>query len=212
MIKKKIKKKVKKIRTRCTCFSIRRLSHEATLPRLSLYPDPFSHVAIGKDSNPNSQSGRSKKKHTQPSFSPPTPSRRSPPPHRSLPLSLCPDAATADASRRVAAGALLLHAHPSRSLPLEMQGRGTLHTPIHPSSSISLLRVSRTPTCSDDRPLLAPLSGMATTTFPNSIPFFAAHNHGPRRSQPSISAAVYGGRGRRWRPLRVACDRQAVRS
>lgn len=46
---------------------------------------------------------------------------------------------------------------------------------------------------------------MATTTFPTSTPFFAAH-HGPRRSRPSISAAVYA-RGRRWRPLRVACEK-----
>ncbi|PWZ24468.1 Stromal heat shock-related protein, chloroplastic [Zea mays] len=46
---------------------------------------------------------------------------------------------------------------------------------------------------------------MATTTFPTSTPFFAAH-HGPRRSRPSISAAVYS-RSRRWRPLRVACEK-----
>lgn len=48
---------------------------------------------------------------------------------------------------------------------------------------------------------------MATTTFPTSTPFFAAHHQGPRRSRPSISAAVYGSRGRRWRPLRVACEK-----
>ncbi|XP_066369657.1 stromal 70 kDa heat shock-related protein, chloroplastic-like [Miscanthus floridulus] len=47
---------------------------------------------------------------------------------------------------------------------------------------------------------------MATTTVPTSTPFFAAHHQGPRRSRPSISAAVYG-RGRRWRPLRVACEK-----
>ncbi|CAN6346919.1 unnamed protein product [Urochloa humidicola] len=46
---------------------------------------------------------------------------------------------------------------------------------------------------------------MATTTFPTSTPFFAAH-HGPRRSRPSVSAAVYR-RSRRWRPLRVACEK-----
>ncbi|KAF8765692.1 hypothetical protein HU200_008192 [Digitaria exilis] len=46
---------------------------------------------------------------------------------------------------------------------------------------------------------------MATTTFPTSTPFFAAH-HGPRRNRPSVSAAVYS-RSRRWRPLRVACEK-----
>ncbi|KAG2627723.1 hypothetical protein PVAP13_3KG262102 [Panicum virgatum] len=46
---------------------------------------------------------------------------------------------------------------------------------------------------------------MATTTFPTSTPFFAGH-HGPRRSRPSVSAAVYS-RSRRWRPLRVSCEK-----
>lgn len=46
---------------------------------------------------------------------------------------------------------------------------------------------------------------MATTTIPTSTPFFTAH-HGPRRSRPSVSAAVYS-RTRRWRPLRVACEK-----
>jgi heat shock 70kDa protein 1/2/6/8 len=54
---------------------------------------------------------------------------------------------------------------------------------------------------------------MATTTFPTSTPFFA---HNSRRGRPAVSvsartaAAVYGHRatgGRRWRPLRVACEK-----
>ncbi|KAL6619477.1 hypothetical protein ACP70R_034616 [Stipagrostis hirtigluma subsp. patula] len=53
---------------------------------------------------------------------------------------------------------------------------------------------------------------MATTTFPTSTPFFT--HHGPRRGGPAsvsarTAAAVYGHRagGRRWRPLRVACEK-----
>jgi heat shock 70kDa protein 1/2/6/8 len=54
---------------------------------------------------------------------------------------------------------------------------------------------------------------MATTTFPTSTPFFA---HNGRRGRPAASvsartaAAVYGHRAtgeRRWRPLRVACEK-----
>ncbi|KAM3408005.1 hypothetical protein ACQJBY_001350 [Aegilops geniculata] len=48
---------------------------------------------------------------------------------------------------------------------------------------------------------------MATTTFPTSTPFFV--HHGARRPSVNLrtAAVVYGRGGRRWRPLRVACEK-----
>uniref|UniRef100_A0A452Y828 Stromal 70 kDa heat shock-related protein, chloroplastic n=1 Tax=Aegilops tauschii subsp. strangulata TaxID=200361 RepID=A0A452Y828_AEGTS len=55
--------------------------------------------------------------------------------------------------------------------------------------------------------LLLVLSAMATTTFPTSTPFFV--HHGARRPSVNLrtAAVVYGRGGRRWRPLRVACEK-----
>jgi molecular chaperone DnaK (HSP70) len=48
---------------------------------------------------------------------------------------------------------------------------------------------------------------MSTTTFPTSTPFFV--HHGSRRPSVDVrtAAAVYGRGGRRWRPLRVTCEK-----
>ncbi|VAH15638.1 unnamed protein product [Triticum turgidum subsp. durum] len=48
---------------------------------------------------------------------------------------------------------------------------------------------------------------MATTAFPTSTPFFV--HHGTRRPSVNLrtTAVVYGRGGRRWRPLRVACEK-----